>query len=66
MNLTTKIVGQVKYYILHLQYSVMNHIKNTQAPWTMSDVLYTLRKTIHFLILLTLLGLTIYLLPVDP
>ena len=64
MNSFTKIVGHMKNYISHLQHSLTNHFKNLQTSWTISEVMHTLRQFIHFLILLTLLGLIIYLLPV--
>lgn len=64
MNLSIKIVGYVKNYISSLQHSVANYLKYLQISWTTAEVMHTLRQFIHLLILLTLLGLTIYLLPV--
>lgn len=60
------IVDHVKHYMSCLHRSAMKHFNNLQSTWTMVEAIHTLRQIIHLLILLTLLGLTIYLLPADP
>ncbi len=59
------IIGTVKNDISYLQHSAANYFKYLQTSWTIVGVIHILQKIIYFLILLTLLGITIYILPVD-
>ena len=59
-----KIVRYVNNYFSHLQHSFANHLKYLQTSWTITEVIHFLRQIVNLLILLTLLALTIYLLPV--
>ena len=65
MNVYIKLFSRVKCFIPFLKHSAVKRIK-LRKEWAMVEVMHTLKKVIHLLIMLTLLGLTLYLLPADP
>ena len=59
------IVNAIRTYTEHLRYSVIGYLSRLHTSWVTAEVMHTIRQVFHLIILLAILGLTLYLLPAE-